>query len=212
MGVTERKEREKERRREDILDAAEKVFVRKGFDSATMDDVAESAELSKATIYLYFSSKEEIYFAIFLRGQRKLADMIRKENLSISDTREKLKAYLSAMIRFQKRYPKYFEAFYHFFTREVTIADNSIYRHEHEKTSRELFNYWIELVQKGKKEKLIRSDLNDLRSGAIMWIQLVGFLKIYPVMKKVMKKNYKVIDKEIMEDYFELTLSGVLRR
>ena len=76
MGVSERKERERERRREDILDAAEKVFFEKGIDLATMEDVALTAELSKATLYLYFSSKEEIYFAIFVRGQKKMTKFI----------------------------------------------------------------------------------------------------------------------------------------
>ena len=50
LGVAERKEREKERRREDIVNAAAKVFFNKGVDHATMDDVAEAAELSKATL------------------------------------------------------------------------------------------------------------------------------------------------------------------
>ena len=49
MGVAERKEREKEQRRKGILDAAEKVFFKHGVENATMDNVAEEAELSKAT-------------------------------------------------------------------------------------------------------------------------------------------------------------------
>ena len=58
MGIQERKEREKLQRREDIIDAAEKVFFKKDLDSATMDDVANEAELSKGTLYIYFKSKK----------------------------------------------------------------------------------------------------------------------------------------------------------
>ena len=61
MGITERKEREKLQRREDILNAAERVFFSKGHKNSTMDDVAEEAELSKGTLYLYFKSKEGFY-------------------------------------------------------------------------------------------------------------------------------------------------------
>jgi TetR/AcrR family transcriptional regulator len=50
MGITERKEREKEQRRNAIIDAAEKIFFTKGMDNSTMDDVAEEAELSKGTL------------------------------------------------------------------------------------------------------------------------------------------------------------------
>ena len=78
MGVTERKEREKEKRREEIIQAAVKVFYKKGVDHATMDDIAEVAELSKATLYLYFTSKEEIYYFVHLDGFEKLFRMMNK--------------------------------------------------------------------------------------------------------------------------------------
>ena len=54
MGITERKEREKEHRKEEIIDAAQKVFFEKGLLSSTMDDIAEAAELSKGCL-LYTS-------------------------------------------------------------------------------------------------------------------------------------------------------------
>ena len=57
MGVVERKEREKELRSESIIDAAERIFFNKGFEHATMNDVAEEAELSKGALYLYFHAK-----------------------------------------------------------------------------------------------------------------------------------------------------------
>lgn len=51
-------------RKEQILKAAEKVFARKGFQEATVSDVAREAGLSEATIYEYFPSKEELLFSI----------------------------------------------------------------------------------------------------------------------------------------------------
>jgi TetR/AcrR family transcriptional regulator, fatty acid metabolism regulator protein len=51
-------------RKEQILKAAERVFARKGFQEATISDVAKEAGLSDATIYEYFSSKEELLFSI----------------------------------------------------------------------------------------------------------------------------------------------------
>jgi AcrR family transcriptional regulator len=59
MGIEERKEREKMMRRRAILDAAKKVFVAKGFAGATMENIAEEAEFSPATIYLYFKNKDD---------------------------------------------------------------------------------------------------------------------------------------------------------
>ena len=67
MGIRERKERERERRRQQIIVAAKKVFSEKGFNKATMDDIASEAELSPGTLYLYFKNKEELYASLSLR-------------------------------------------------------------------------------------------------------------------------------------------------
>src|SRR5256885_14530326 len=54
-------------RRNQILDAATKVFVRQGFQHARMDDIVEESGLSKGTLYWYFKSKEDIINAILHR-------------------------------------------------------------------------------------------------------------------------------------------------
>lgn len=59
-----RKEREKLYRRAEILSAAIPLFAEKGYESTTIDDIAEKAEYGKGTIYNYFNSKEDIYWAI----------------------------------------------------------------------------------------------------------------------------------------------------
>jgi AcrR family transcriptional regulator len=56
-----------EKRRNQILDAATKVFVRLGFQHARMDDIVEESGLSKGTLYWYFKSKEDIINAILHR-------------------------------------------------------------------------------------------------------------------------------------------------
>ena len=67
MGIQERKEREKERRRQQIMVAAKRVFNEKGFTKATMEDIAARAELSAGTLYLYFKNKDELYASLSLR-------------------------------------------------------------------------------------------------------------------------------------------------
>ncbi|MBN1482632.1 TetR/AcrR family transcriptional regulator [candidate division KSB1 bacterium] len=78
MGIKERRDREKVQRQNDILDAAEKVFFEKGYNAATMDDVAEEAELSKGTLYLYFKNREELYFGLTHRALLNLRDRFQK--------------------------------------------------------------------------------------------------------------------------------------
>ncbi len=67
MGIQERKERERERRRQQIIVAAKRIFSGKGFNKATMEDIAKEAELSPGTLYLYFKNKDELYASLSLR-------------------------------------------------------------------------------------------------------------------------------------------------
>ena len=98
MGIQERKEREKERRRQQIMVAAKRVFSDKGFNKATMEDIAQEAELSPGTLYLYFKNKEELYASLSLRILQYL--LIRVEHVNEekdSGPEEKLKSLVDAM-------------------------------------------------------------------------------------------------------------------
>ena len=86
MGIEERKEREKKMRRQQIMDAAKKVFAAKGFGGATMENIAEEAEFSPATLYLYFKNKDELFASLNLRMLQdlitRMEDVRDRENLS----------------------------------------------------------------------------------------------------------------------------------
>jgi len=110
MAVADRREREKQKRLETIMEAALEVFAEKGLRNATMDDVAEKAELSKGTIYLYFKSKEHLFFAIDQRAAEMLktrfAEAARSAKLGI----EKVRAIGRAYYQFCFDHPNYFKA------------------------------------------------------------------------------------------------------
>jgi AcrR family transcriptional regulator len=64
VGIAERRSREKEERRSLILEKAKDLILERGIPSLNMQDIADAAELSKATLYLYFQSKEAILLEI----------------------------------------------------------------------------------------------------------------------------------------------------
>ncbi|UAW97113.1 TetR/AcrR family transcriptional regulator [Halopseudomonas nanhaiensis] len=74
MSVDERREREKQERRGSILDAAEEVFFTKGYDKCSMDEIAKTAQLSRALLYVYFRDKAAIMRGIMLRSVACLRD------------------------------------------------------------------------------------------------------------------------------------------
>ncbi len=98
MGIRERKEREKERRRQQIIVAAKRVFSERGFNKATMEDIAKEAELSPGTLYLYFKNKEDLYASLSLRILQYL--LMRVEHVNREKElghEQKLKALMDAM-------------------------------------------------------------------------------------------------------------------
>ena len=59
-----RRQREREQRYRTILDAAETLFARKGYQQTSMDEIADQAEVSVGTVYFYFKKKEDLLIAL----------------------------------------------------------------------------------------------------------------------------------------------------
>lgn len=78
MGVQERRRREREARERAILEAAKEVFLEKGFEFATVEEIAQRAELGKGTVYSYFRGKEEIALALLSEGVEELFKQVEK--------------------------------------------------------------------------------------------------------------------------------------
>lgn len=116
MTIAERKEREKEQRRSDILSAAEKLFFDRGYDGVTMDDIAKAVELNKATLYLYFKDKESLYFTVVLRGVRILGEMVRERAGRAETGFDRLWEIGHAYVSFAGQYPDYNRAYNYFYS------------------------------------------------------------------------------------------------
>jgi AcrR family transcriptional regulator len=98
MGIHERKQREKQRRRKDIINAARKIFSVKGFNSATMEEIATEAELSPGTLYLYFKNKEELHTSLSIDILKYLSTQIHKVVGLDIDVEKKLERFRDVFI------------------------------------------------------------------------------------------------------------------
>ena len=108
MGIAERREREKDIqqkiRRKQILDAAKRLFYTKGFSAATIEDIAQEAELSPAAIYLYFKNKDDLYASLSLQFLEYMAErfegLYRDKVLSAEEKLDALKDVLYDIFNF----------------------------------------------------------------------------------------------------------------
>ena len=109
MGVAERKVREKQARRQAILDAARDCFFRDGFEATTISQIAEEVELSTGTLYLYFKNKEEIYVSILEEGLDILYDLMKSAEPADGAPADFIEAHARAYHRFYTDYGQYFD-------------------------------------------------------------------------------------------------------
>lgn len=94
-------------RKEQILRAAEQVFAKKGFQEATVSDVARKAGLSDATIYEYFSSKEELLFSIPGQTARRAKENMEHLLNHIRGASNKIRAIIYDYLYFYETHPDY---------------------------------------------------------------------------------------------------------
>ncbi len=102
MAELSRKDRERQTRERAIIDAAERIFCSRGFEEASMDEIAASAEFTKRTVYQYFTSKEDLYFAVVLKGYRQMEAFIGEHMKEASRGWDKLESMLAGMYRFHR--------------------------------------------------------------------------------------------------------------
>jgi len=169
LGIHERKEREKEQRREDILDAAQRVFFEKGLAASTMDDIAETAELSKGTLYLYYKSKEDLYLTVMMRGMQLLYD-------AFNEVAKGAYAPAQILARLSETYLTYFNNHRDYFRMMHYLQAPQFHKQisDEVKQSCSILNQRIwslvnGMLQRCIDENLLRKDLNPAQVGLILW-------------------------------------------
>ena len=98
----EREEWRRKQFRRSILEAAERVIVRKGYQEMTMEDVAREAQLSKATLYHYFRGKGELTLEILGHYFEVVNGEVQKINLLPLSAKEKLRKGIRFYLQFNQ--------------------------------------------------------------------------------------------------------------
>lgn len=208
MGIAERKEREKQQRREEIIQAAEKVFYSMGLESATMDDIAAQAELSKGTLYLYFRSKEELFFEV----ARKAIGLLNSHTSAAAEIAgnaiEKLGEMGKATVQFMHSHPKHMQAILsimgsHPGGTELTRGDvQSIVYGESS------VGMVMRVVEEGIRDKLIRSDIPAALIAHTLWMQMMGVIQFVSLEGELIEM-LDLTPQEVFEIHFQLVFNGI---
>jgi TetR/AcrR family transcriptional regulator len=121
--IAERRLEEKDRRRNDILDAAEAVAAVAGIDALTMDQVARRARISRALMYVYFTDKPDLHLGLCERALSLLHTRFAEAAERPGNGLDHVIGIGRAYVAFAAEFPVYFEALARFQAREARPAD-----------------------------------------------------------------------------------------
>jgi AcrR family transcriptional regulator len=174
MPVSPEESVEKNTRADEIIAVAERIFTQKGFERASMDEIAAEAGLTKRTVYKYFFSKEELYFGVVLKGLRLLMQHFQAATERGGSGLEKLRRVGAAYLQFYKVNPDVFRLInYSQFV--ANPGAKSGYYPEIARLGAGMFQRFNAFVLEGKADGSIRPDLSESKGVFALFFFVTGF-------------------------------------
>ncbi len=205
MGVTERKEREKLERRNAIIVSAEKIFFKEGIENASMEQIAQEAELSKGTLYLYFKSKEELYHIIILRGFIELRKRLREATQDETATGlQHVKSISEAYIKFSNDHLGYFNAILYYQNDNFSSKSREPSEIQSLRGGNAVIEILVQAILRGKNDKSISLNVNEVETAFVLWSQLTGLLQVIERKMSIITYHYRIKQSDLFTSYFEL--------
>jgi len=204
MGIADRREREKAKRRDTIVDAAEELFFSKGIANTTIDEIAETVELSKATIYLYFKTKEEIYCAIVQRAMNLIKTSMQEAAKKGKNGLECLYLQGQAFYEFYKTHPNYFSALFHRELYNMLQGKENPMIEDILTQGEELFESAVAIIKSGIEDGSIRPDVDPYKAALSLDGIFSGLLKVVSIEEDHLMKYHNVTPEELIRYSMEL--------
>ena len=179
MGVTERKEREKEFKRSIMLEAAEELILEKGLDQLNMDEVAERAEVSKGSLYQYFNNKNDLVLGICSKATTLLNQKISKVLTYDLPGIELVSMIGATFMNFVNEHPEYFRAMkFHDNLKETDEFDDSSYLSVCRANRNSTFTCMVRAIQIGMQDGSIKKEYDPKELAIILWSTSHGMVTL----------------------------------
>jgi AcrR family transcriptional regulator len=177
--LAERRTEEKERRRAEILDAAEAVAASEGWDDMTMDQVARRARLSRALLYVYFTDKTDLLFGVSDRAMSILARRCSEAAARHKRGIARLEAIGRAYVAFSQEFPVYFSVLARCELRSPTDPNPEGNEGESARKGDVLQSMIVDTLETGMRDGSIRADAGQPAAVAIcLWGFLHGVIQL----------------------------------
>ena len=168
MGVKERRAREKELLRRQILSAARQLFVNEGYENVSMRKIADRIEYSPTTIYLYFKDKADLLDSVCQETLLSLLNTLEELKKDKSDPVETLKKSGRTYVEFGLKYPQDYKLTFVIrpqFQKGLGLQEGSI--------GEKVFDYLRAVVSECIQQKMFRQ-VDVETTGQVMWSAVHG--------------------------------------
>jgi AcrR family transcriptional regulator len=190
--------------REAILDAADRLLARYGYQKMTMDDLAKEARIGRRTIYLYFKSKQEIALASIDRVVERLLEQLRNIANSNESPERKIQRMLVERIMFRfDSVQDYYRSFDELFA--ALRNDYMARRKQYFEAESQIF---AEVLREGNRKGIF--SVSDLFITAQTLILATNSLIPYSLSVRELGAREEVIQK--VSALADLLLTGLFRR
>ncbi len=209
MGIAERKQREKELRRDQIINAARKVFSSKGYNTATMEEIADQAELSPGTLYLYFKNKEELHTSLSIEILEHLTRKVKKVVTRDISVDEKLEQLKNVFIEVYEYDSMILINLFHLQSGETLRNLSSDVLRRLKKASSQAHGAIVEVIREGIEKKYF-IDVHPVALADVVWATFSGV--ILWVDSKRFLNNKKDFVVPTLETAFAVLVNGLRLR
>lgn len=195
--------RESEKRRR-IITSAIKIFGEKGFQNATIAEIAKDAGIGDATIYEYFKSKEDMLLEIPVEITKELIPQINEHMMGINGAFNKLRKFIWWYINFLEKNPGYGSIVLLELKTSKAYISTEAYQ-----SARNFYQIILDIIKEGQEEGLIKKEINiylarSICVGAIEHIIIRWLLKD----RKYSPTQYADELADLLIDSFKVTDGG----
>lgn len=209
---TDKSERRALFHRQNILTAAKELFLKKGVENTSMDEVAKISDYSKSTIYVYFHSKEDIFYHIVLEYMTILYEGIKKCILLYEDTKICYDAICDQLVKFQSSYPMYFECI----LGKINVEDGELEKYtvlaQIYEVGEEINTLVVSFFEQGVKSNYFDHTLNPLPTVMVLWSSMSSIISMSLKKEEYYEKRLGMNREDFLRYGFELILNTVRRK
>jgi AcrR family transcriptional regulator len=207
--LADRRREEKARRREEILAAALHVAAQVGIDALTMDQVARQARLSRALIYVYFTDKVDLQFAMCELSLRRLAADFREAVRTGATGRERLAGMGRAYVAFSVEEPVSFDVLARCEARDTASMPTGPNVEACIAGGDEVHRIMLETIRAGIADGSIRATVGDPDAVAtVLWGFIHGIIQIAAT-KGALLERRNVSTARLFEQALELAVQAL---